>query len=285
MQDYIFKIFPKQNFLDLSLFQFGWEKCKPAQSFGPVARNHYLFHYVISGSGILHASDSSGETKEYFVEKDQGFLLFPTQISTYIADSIQPWEYAWIEFDGLRVNEALKTLGLSVDNPIYSSNLTELRENMKRELLYIVHSQNAPPMNVMGHHYLFFDYFTRSATTKTISPKVINKNKSNYFYITEAIKFIERNYQNNISVELIAEKCGLNRSYFGKIFKEEFGKTPQEFLILFRMTKATELLKQTDLSIGEVGKAVGYPDQLHFSRAFKNTYNISPRDWRKKFNL
>lgn len=46
------------------------------------------------------------------------------------------------------------------------------------------------------------------------------------------------------------------------------------------MTKATELLKLTAFSIGDIGNAVGYPNQLHFSRAFKSVYGISPRQWR-----
>ncbi len=46
------------------------------------------------------------------------------------------------------------------------------------------------------------------------------------------------------------------------------------------MTKAAELLKLTDLSVSDIGNAVGYPNQLHFSRAFKNVYGISPRQWR-----
>ncbi len=65
-------------------------------------------------------------------------------------------------------------------------------------------------------------------------------------------------------------------------FHENMGKTPQEFLIFYRMTKATELLKLTDLSIADIGNVVGYPNQLHFSRAFKNVYQVSPRQWRSE---
>ena len=85
----------------------------------------------------------------------------------------------------------------------------------------------------------------------------------------------------DISVEDIAEVCGLNRSYFGKIFKETLGRSPQEFLMNYRMVKATELLKLTQLSISEISNAVGYANPLHFSRAFKNVYGESPRIWRQ----
>ena len=148
-------------------------------------------------------------------------------------------------------------------------------------MVYIINNKDAASFNLIGHTYLFLDYFTRSAVTPIV--KAQQQNTASYFYINEAIRFIELNYQKDITVEEIAENCGLNRNYFGKKFKEGFGKTPQEFLMRFRMAKAIELLEKTHLSIGEISRAVGYNDQLHFSRAFKNTYGISPRQWREKY--
>ncbi len=48
MSDLLFSVFPNENFVDLGLYQYGWEQCAPAHSFGPAARNHYIFHYVAS---------------------------------------------------------------------------------------------------------------------------------------------------------------------------------------------------------------------------------------------
>ena len=106
--------------------------------------------------------------------------------------------------------------------------------------------------------------------------------KMSDYYIKEAINYIEQNFQNDISIEDIAAVCGINRSYFGKIFRNSIGRSPQEFLMNYRMTNATELLKLTSLSIAEIGSAVGYENQLHFSRAFKSIYGISPREWRNQ---
>ena len=131
----------------------------------------------------------------------------------------------------------------------------------------------------IGHLYLFLDSLVRSAMSASSS--LTNRgNNLRDFYLKEAFSFIEQNFQNDISIEDIAACCGLNRSYFGKIFRESMGKSPQEFLISYRMTKAAELLKLTRLSVADIGNAVGYPNQLHFSRAFKNIYGISPRQWR-----
>ena len=46
------------------------------------------------------------------------------------------------------------------------------------------------------------------------------------------------------------------------------------------MSRAAQLLLTTEFSVGEIGNAVGYSNQLHFSRAFKNVYGISPKNFR-----
>lgn len=276
MNNLLFSVFPNENFIDLSLYQFGREQCKPAHSFGPAARNHYLFHYVISGTGILMADGSDGETKEYSIKSMQGFMIFPDQITTYIADKNVPWEYIWIEFDGLRAKSIIDMAGLSPDAPVYKAKSKELRESMMKEMIYIAENGNSSPFHLIGHLYFFMDYLARSSA----EVKINHGSKLRDFYIHEAISFIEQNFQNNISVEDIADVCGLNRSYFGKIFKEAVGKSPQDFLLNYRMVKAAELLQLTKLSVGDISNAVGYDNQLHFSRAFKNIYGSSPKNWR-----
>ena len=277
MSEPVFSIFPNENFVDLSLYQYGMEQCPPAYSFGPATRNHYLFHYVLSGTGRLIANDSKGISHEYQIRSGEGFMIFPRQINTYIADPKLPWEYIWIEFDGMRAREIIETAGLSPDHPVYHASYKDLRENMKDEMIYIAEHHDATPFHLMGHLYLFIDYLSRSSSSQiTASGRVRD------FYIKEALNYIEQNFQNDISVENIASFCGLNRTYFGRIFKETVGKSPQQFLLSYRMAKAAELLKLTQLSISDIGNAVGYPNQLHFSRAFKNVYGVSPREWRNK---
>ena len=51
MDNYLFSVLENENFIDLVLYQCGWEQCIPAHSCGPIAKSHYLFHYVISGTG------------------------------------------------------------------------------------------------------------------------------------------------------------------------------------------------------------------------------------------
>ena len=272
-----FSTFPNENFVDLMPFQYGREYCEPGHAFGPARRSHYLFHYIITGKGTFISTGQGGTKTSYTLNGGEGFLIYPGQINTYVADLEDPWEYIWIEFDGICVKEALELAGFSPSSPIYRTHDPVNRQAMENEMRYLVGHRDVSAFHLVGHTYLFFDYLLQS-TEQAQGPT----NKLQDFYIREALSFIKQNYQNDITVEDIAKQAGLNRSYFGKVFKNALNKSPQQYLINYRMTRAAELLKLTSLPVGDVGKAVGYPNQLHFSRAFKSVYGMAPREWRKE---
>ena len=267
-----FHVFRDERFIDLNLYQFGWERTAPLHSYGPHARNHYLFHYVISGKGTLFANE-----KEYAITAGHGFLVVPGQITTYRADAKNPWEYTWIEFDGLRAQESLRLAGISGMEPVYTPSGKEAGERLCQQMLYIVNNGTADPMHLIGHGFLFLSQLVESSAYRHIQ----NVRRLRDFYIKEALSFIESNYQRDVSIEEIAAFCGLNRSYFGKVFRETMGESPQAFLLHYRMARAALLLKETKLSVGEIAQQVSYDNQLHFSRAFKNVHGVSPREYRQ----
>ncbi len=271
-----FHVFRDERFIDLNLYQFGWERTPPAHSYGPHARNHYLFHYIIAGKGVLLANE-----KEYPVPAGQGFLVAPGQITTYRSDAKDPWEYVWIEFDGLRAHESLNLAGISGSQPIYTAHNAAARRALQEQMLYIVNHSEASPTHLIGHGFLFLDQLVQSSANRQPD----GERRIRDFYIKEALAFIDQNYQRDLSVEEIAAVCGLNRSYFGKLFRDAVGESPQAYLLHYRMARAAQLLKETRLPIGEIAAQLGYPNQLHFSRAFKNVHGVSPRDYRSSHLL
>ena len=278
MDKFSFSIFPNENFLDFRLYQYGWEQCSPLHSFGPFVRNHYLFHYVLSGHGQLDAADQEGVTRHYSPGPGQGFLIFPGQITTYAAREDDPWKYVWLEFDGLRVAEYVDRAGLTPDQPIYRPLTPEQGQSVGDAMLYIADHSSASALHLVGYLCLFLDGLIRTSSSR----RELSGGQLRDFHIQEAVVFMEQNYPREITVERLAEVCGLNRSYFSKIFREVMGCPPQEFLIRLRLSKAADQLKGTENSIGAIAAQCGYPNQLHFTRAFHKRYGMSPREWRKQ---
>lgn len=268
-----FHVIQDERFVDMNLFQVGWEKCEPLHQFGPAIRNHFLFHYVISGKGRLNTNDIY-----YPIHAGQGFLLCPGQSSTYFADEQDPWTYVWIEFDGMRARESVTLAGLSENQPVYTPKREEYGTQIGQQLMHIVDHPEYSPIRLIGHALIFLDELIQTSKTKIANT---GNKKLRDFYIKEAITFIDANYQYDISIQDIATACGLNRSYFGRLFKETMSLSPQQYLIQYRMTKAAQLLKGSRIPVAEVGIAVGYENQLHFSRAFKSVFDVSPSEYRR----
>ncbi len=278
MTNLLFSVFQDERFMDLTIYQYGYEQCEPLKSFGPYVRNNYLFHYVISGKGTLNANGEKGNTSHYHISAGSGFLIEPGFVNTYYADEEEPWEYVWVEFGGLRAKECMELAGLSYKAPVFTTTEPEYGDLILKEMMTIVQSQNASSLELIGHLYLFFDGLIKYS----ISRKQTQGGNLSEFYVREAVVYIEHNYAENITVEELAKMCKLDRSYFGKLFKKVLGQSPQEFLIHYRMAKAADALIVGNESVGDIGASVGYPNLLHFSRAFKGVYGVSPREYRQK---
>ena len=100
-------------------------------------------------------------------------------------------------------------------------------------------------------------------------------------YYDKAIQFIANNYAYDITIPMVAEAVGINRSHLFKVFKEKIGLSPQEFLIQYRITKATELFDTTDLNVTEVAFSTGFKDPSHFSKVFRSIVGCSPKEYEK----
>ena len=218
MDNLLFQVFSDDRFMDLTLYQYGYEKCLPLHSYGPAIRNHYLFHYVISGKGSLSVDKGDG-SENYEIHENMGFLIEPAHINTYCADREDPWEYAWIEFDGLKAREILESAGLSTEHPIFLPQSEQAGTLLKDELFHLASSKTQSSYHLIGHLFLIMDALLSGSSSR----RKTQNGKRTQFYTNEAIAFISANYPFSITVEDMANRLNLDRSYFGKIFRGKYG--------------------------------------------------------------
>ncbi|GKX29116.1 hypothetical protein SH1V18_15960 [Vallitalea longa] len=102
--------------------------------------------------------------------------------------------------------------------------------------------------------------------------------------IDRVCNYINNNYMNNISLKQVSNKVNLSSHYLSKLFKEQKLVTFSDYLSQVRINKSKELLKNTDLAINVIGLKVGYNDSNYFTRAFKNSESITPKDYRNAAN-
>lgn len=103
-------------------------------------------------------------------------------------------------------------------------------------------------------------------------------------YIKFVKHYVSEHYMESISFNDIVSMAHVSRNHLSYLMKNQIGCTFTEYLRRYRINKAIEIFASKNLSLSEIAILVGFCDYSHFSRSFKQIYNVSPRDYLKKYN-
>jgi AraC-like DNA-binding protein len=101
--------------------------------------------------------------------------------------------------------------------------------------------------------------------------------------LSPAIRHLEKNYHKRISMEGLAESCGLSVAQFNRRFNAMFRTSPKRFIMVSRVDKARQLLTSTSMTISAIAFDTGFYDQSHLTRHFRKITGMTPRAYRKRF--
>ncbi|HHU79331.1 MAG: PocR ligand-binding domain-containing protein [Caldicoprobacterales bacterium] len=108
-----------------------------------------------------------------------------------------------------------------------------------------------------------------------------SRNIKNSALLGEAVRYIRENYNENLSLEDVAQKVFISPYYLSHLFREELGITFLEYLTRIRIEEAKKLLQDRSLTIFDISARVGYEDPGYFSKVFKKNMGVSPNQYRK----
>ncbi len=94
-------------------------------------------------------------------------------------------------------------------------------------------------------------------------------------------KYINNNFERDITISDIAKYVFLSSSYFTRAFKEEMGVSPMNYLLSVRIDRAKEMLTDSDLKISDIALSIGFSNQQRFNEIFKKHTGITPLQYRK----
>lgn len=158
-------------------------------------------------------------------------------------------------------------------------------ELMTRELYEIItrlHRENCEERKdyeifIKGYMEVLLGLLYRNGILNNIED---NYNKEAVKKIWPVIEYIDKNYQNKISLEQLSSTLNVNREYFCRIFKEATNITPVEYVNFVRIWKAENLLTTTSHSILEISMEVGFSSVSYFNRVFKKLKKVAPSAYR-----
>ena len=101
-----------------------------------------------------------------------------------------------------------------------------------------------------------------------------------YSRLKNALYYVQKFYDQEISVQRAAEQCGFSASHFMKLFKEFTGMSFNAYLVNYRLDLAAKQLSETDLKVIDIAGNCGFHNQSYFTRAFQKKYQKTPRAYR-----
>ncbi len=270
-QFYVVDYFVAKNMdnASLSILTSGHQICAPDFSWGPGIREMYLLHYIKKGKGVYRVGD-----QEYSLKAGDAFIIYPGTLCRYQADREDPWEYYWVGFKGNTAKALLSQTNFLPENPYV--HCEEDLSDLIRQILKCKGQESSNQAEMTGHLYILLSRLMHKEQARGDIKSYRRE------YILKVHEFITQNYPHHITVNHLADALGLSKSHLHRIFMEETGESPMQYLSRHRIAQSLQLLRSTDMSIACIANAVGFSDQLYFSRVFSKQMGMSPSQYRKE---
>ena len=84
------------------------------------------------------------------------------------------------------------------------------------------------------------------------------------------------------TTKALAERLGISRPTLDRAFASEIGISPARFLARLRLDEAKRLLRASALPATDIARQLGYCNSAYFSNLFRETFGLSPREWRRQ---
>ena len=190
---------------------------------------------------------------------------FTNEIIAYLIDNfnkIDSLKGAIGEFISVLKRNVLK-MGINLNNSFGTGILSELSELSSTEEIEVWCKRNV---------YNIIEQVEKYAGKNTDA-------------ISRVFEFSNRNFNKDITLELVAAEVGLSSQYLSKVFKEKYGSNFIDYITKKRLQYAEELLKKGNFNIKEISKMSGYEDSNYFCKIFKKDTGLSPKQYRIKVTM
>lgn len=243
--------------------------CADMHAYGPGIRTEYIVHYIIRGSGYYIC-----EGKTHYITAGQSFVIRPFTKVHYYPDREDPWEYTWINFSGDKFLDLLNKAAFCDDDCVIDyiepKLILPLFDCIRSicEPTSLIQFSNAPENVVLAILSVYSE----------LHPLRARKTRDS-FYFDSACTMIQSLYHKpELRVDVLCKELHISRATLHRCFTNHCGISPGAYLLNYRMERAKELLSH-GITAKATALSCGFTDPLYFSKVFRKTYGISPREF------
>jgi AraC-like DNA-binding protein len=266
----------------------GYHKVDPAQSYPPVQEHPsdhsftwnkgrildgYYLIFIAKGQGVFE----SARTQPRNVEAGTCFFLFPDIWHRYKPHADSGWEEYWIGFRGAYPEKLMNQGFFLPDKPFVQVGLNENLLALLHKLLETVKT------GATGYHQVITGITLQIlALVNTISMFEKQDLNPTAKLIAKARFLLQESLEKPVDMEALVKELPMGYSRFRKAFKELTGQSPNQYHLNLRLSKAKDLLINTNLSINEISFKTGFESVFYFSKLFKKKNQVSPKFYRQQ---
>ncbi len=211
------------------------------------------------------------------VELNAGDVLiyYPDEIHKYTYLEKDKYESLWIQFSGSGVESILRKLGIFGEHIIHTTrdqSIDYLFERIFWEHKLKRHAYKTIEVS------LILEILSSISRRNTASD--IKYSTTQSAQINAVLLQMETDIRKNTPLKNYAKIMNLSVSRFSHIFTSEIGIPPHKYILQLKINKASQLLRQTDMNVGEIAQFVGFSDPLYFSRLYKKSTGMTPMDYK-----
>lgn len=228
-----------------------------------------LLQYTLHGTGRFRASPRSAEIA---LPAPRAFLVNCPSTTSYWLPEGGTWEFVYLIFVGelaaWHVSQINASHGHVFDLPLASTAVALLQRTYQE-------AADRRPLDkyiLSARLYqILMDIYRLQKVTPSIAPN-----------LEHATRFIEQEYPNPaLTVHDIARQAGLSSFHFARLFRQQFGVSPNVFLTQVRMNHAKNLLMFTQFPIKQIAQLVGFSDSSYFCKIYRRHHRHSPGSIRR----
>lgn len=247
-------------------------RCETEWSWRPRDREDFCLFYVWAGRGEMRWADQRIE-----LSSSSAFCLYPDMPYQATHDPQKPLGICMARFDFL---DRRGRITYPQDLPVHFCTLEPSRfhETIFRRAVNVWHERAGKYARALAER-LLQSILLEMRLRAGAGPKSASGATDEIIHI--AMRHIREYPGQLVSVETLAERSGFSPERFSRLFQKIAGVTPKEFSIRTRMQRAAHLLRESDLSVEQISRALGYADVYFFSRQFKQRFGQSPTAWKK----
>ena len=249
-----------------------------AHSFTPHFHEEYAIGILLEGSQEKYCRRS-----KHIIHKGKISVINPGEVHSAGPVDKNGWSYRMLFVNASLLREIYtQIMGKQQDYPFFSKLVID-DDKLFNMVLSLHHILERPDTSLLEKESTFLSVMGKLLQKYTDVKSESRILKSSGKHINKVKEYLDQNYEEDISLEMLSELTKISPFYLLRLFKKEVGSTPHIYLTQRRIKKAKQFLTSGD-SLSDVAYKTGFVDQSHFTNRFKNIVGITPGQYMYKNN-